>query len=144
MPSAQHERITARSSAHLAISGIQSDIHSPLCPCCFQVRFEPRRGALASPIAVMISPKLAGKGFPANSLSSGLGSNESMCEGPPSIKRKIIFLARALSCGGLAASGDDGLALDADFEPAATAFFVNRLCRAIAPSPTPARNKKSR
>jgi len=62
MPSATHERMTARSSAQVAMCGSQSEIHIPPWPCCCQVRFEPSRGELNSPIAVITLPKLDGIG----------------------------------------------------------------------------------
>src|SRR5262245_65234176 len=57
MPSAQQERITARSSAHSAMCGTHSDIHRPLWPCCFHVRGAASNGERNSPIAVMIVAK---------------------------------------------------------------------------------------
>ena len=60
MPSAQQERMTARSSAHSAMCGSQSETQRPLWPCCFQVRFDARIGESNSPIAVMTRPKLGG------------------------------------------------------------------------------------
>src|SRR5215213_4686281 len=105
MPSATHDRITARSSAQVEMWGSQSEIHMPLLPCCCQVRFEASRGELYSPIAVITLPKLSGIFCPASSLSLGFGSNESMCEGPPSMKRKITLFALGEKCGFFGASG---------------------------------------
>src|SRR3954462_4385935 len=57
MPSAQHERMTARSSTWRDRCGSQSETHVPLSPCCFHVRLDASSGAPASPIAVMTLPK---------------------------------------------------------------------------------------
>ena len=53
MPSAQHERITAMSSTHVAMCGSQSLTQVPLWPCCFHWRLLARIGESNSPIAVM-------------------------------------------------------------------------------------------
>src|SRR5688500_10037904 len=94
MPSETHERMTAMSSAISAWCGIQSLIHRPLLPCCFQVRWSGNIGALYSPIAVITGLKLSGSGFPAYLRMAGLGSNRSMWLGPPSMNRKMTLLAR--------------------------------------------------
>src|SRR5688500_9222184 len=59
-PFAQHDRITARSSAHSAICGSQSLIHSPDSPCCFHLRFVANNGASYSPMGVITGSKLSG------------------------------------------------------------------------------------
>jgi len=78
MPSPTQERITARSSAHVARCGSQSLIQMPPSPCCFHARLDARIGESNSPIAVITRPKLGGMGLPASSLSNGFGSNMSM------------------------------------------------------------------
>src|SRR6185503_2284266 len=95
MPSWMHERRTARSSAHCATCGYQSEIQRPPFPYRAHFRFDARSGALYSPIAVRTGLKLGGSGFPASSFSFGLGSNVSIALGPPSINRKITLFARA-------------------------------------------------
>ena len=94
-PLDQHERITARSSTHVAICGSQSDTQMPLCPCCCHLRLEAKSGERPSPIGVITGLKLAGSGWPARRFSSGLGSNVSIWLGPPSMKRKITLRAVA-------------------------------------------------
>src|SRR5438477_2386243 len=89
MPSAQQERMTAKSSAQVAISGSQSETHIPLWPCCFHLRLEANSGESNSPIGTMTRPMLDGMRWPASSLSFGLGSNRSMWLGPPSMNRKM-------------------------------------------------------
>ncbi len=87
--------MTAMSSTHCAVCGSQSETHRPLLPWRWKVRFDASSGAPYSPIAVMTSPKLAGSGFPARRVSSGLGSKRSIALGPPSMKRKMTLLAVA-------------------------------------------------
>ena len=77
MPSAQHERMTARSSAHSAMCGSQSLTQIPLWPCCFQARFEAEQRRARFAHRGDDLPKLAGSGLPASSLSFGLGSKVS-------------------------------------------------------------------
>src|SRR6185295_13676771 len=93
MPSVMQERMTARSSAHWATWGYQSDTQRPPLPCRAHLRLDASSGDPYSPIAVMTGLKLGGSGFPAISLSSGFGSNVSIALGPPSMKRKITLFA---------------------------------------------------
>ena len=44
-------------------------------------------------------------GCPCSRSSLGLGSNVSICDGPPSMNRKMTLVALAAKCGGLGASG---------------------------------------
>src|SRR5262249_47491335 len=105
MPSPQHERITARSSAQVAVCGSQSLTHSPPLPCCCHFRLHANSGEPNSPIAVMILPTDGGSGLPAISLTLGLGSNVSMWLGPPSMNRKMHAFALAGTCGPRGPSG---------------------------------------
>ena len=57
-PFDQHERMTARSSAQVAMCGSQSDTQIPLWPCCFHLRREASSGERPSPIGVMTGLKL--------------------------------------------------------------------------------------
>ena len=125
------------SSAHVAMWGSQSLTHRPPLPCCAHWRFDARIGESNSPIAVITRPKLGGMGLPASSWSSGFGSNVSMCDGPPSMKRKITFFALGAKCGFFGASGlmDCG---------AASALPFSKSSSASAPKPAPARSRKSR
>ena len=143
MPSAQHERITARSSAHSAVCGSQSLTHRPLCPCCRHARLLGRIGESNSPIAVMTRPKLGGIGLPASSSSAGFGSNVSRCEGPPSMNKKITLFAFGATCG---LRGRSGCVADraSSFIAAASALPCSRCASASAPKPPPARLRKSR
>src|SRR3954471_16382370 len=105
MPLAQQDRMTARSSAHPAMFGSQSEIQRPPWPCCFHSRLQPRIGEPYSPIAVMTLAKLSGIGLPASLFTIGLGSNKSIWLGPPSMKRKMTLFALA---GKRAGRGDNG------------------------------------
>src|ERR1041384_6524011 len=138
MPSAQQERITVRSSTHSERWGSQSETQMPLCPYCFQERLQGREGGPNSPIERTSLAKLSGIGFPAHSLSFGLGSNRSKWLGPPSMKRKITLFARGGKCGALGSKAVAGLAA-----PAAKRGLSRRShVRASAPKPAPPRNRK--
>ncbi len=92
-PFAQHERITARSSACLAMCGYQSDTHRPLSPCCANLRREAINVLPAVPMAVIGRPNDAGIGSPSISASFGLGSNRSIWLGPPSMNSQMTDFA---------------------------------------------------
>src|ERR1043165_2676431 len=107
MPLAQQERMTARSSAHPATCRHQSEIHRPPWPHCFHSRLSGKIGELYSPIAVMRPlVKLGGSGWPAFFFNASLGSNVSRCDGPPSMNRKMTFLARGRNGDGRGARGE--------------------------------------
>ncbi len=139
-PLDQHERITARSSAQVAICGSQSETQIPLWPCCFHFRCEARSGERPSPIGVMTGLKLGGNGWPASRFTSGLGSNVSIWLGPPSMNRKITLRAVAVRRHEADATTGDGV-VEAD--PAA-ASEASRSVKARAPNPAPAESSQSR
>src|SRR5687768_1843886 len=87
------ERITHRSSAHSAMFGNRSLISVPLLPCGLNVQF----GGLTNCLSL--------SGFPASAISLGLGSNESTCDTPPLMYRKMTRLALGTNCAGRGASG---------------------------------------
>jgi hypothetical protein len=84
------------SSVCLAISGSQSETQIPLCPCCFQVRFEGMSVLFEVPMAVTTLPNDAGMGCPASFSRVGFGSKRSMWLGPPSMKIQMTDLAVGL------------------------------------------------
>ena len=109
--------------------GSQSDTQIPLWPCCFHLRGQARSGEPISPIDVMTLPKLSGSGLPASLFKSGFGSNRSMCDGPPSMNRKIQLFAVARFCATFAASGLDTGAAEAAERPS-RAFSATESWRA--------------
>ena len=140
-PLDQHERITARSSAQVAMCGSQSETQIPLWPCCFHFRREASSGERPSPIGVITGLKLGGSGWPASRFSSGLGSNVSMWLGPPSMNRKITLRAVAGRRHGAVATTDEGgCRLGPGRQRRAPAGRV----RARAPKPAPACSSQSR
>ena len=94
-PSAWQARRTAKSSAHFAMCGSQSEKSRPLSPYLANLRLLARSVLPPVPIGVMTRPKLAGSGVPWRRVNSGLGSKRSTWLGPPSMKRKMTRLALA-------------------------------------------------
>ena len=79
-------------SACAAISGNRSEIHRPLAP-----RWRnSHRGASSFALGTRPRPIAV----PACRTSAGLWSNESTCDGPPSMQRNTTRLARAGKWGG--------------------------------------------
>ena len=83
------ERMTARSSAHVAMCGNRLLTGIPHSPCC--VNFHGLFSHCRLPLAVGFFDSV--NGLPSSSSSFGLGSNESTCETPPSMKQKMTFFA---------------------------------------------------
>src|ERR1041385_4422724 len=103
------ERTRQASSAQEPILGIQSENSVPLWPCGAKVRGLARTAASGLVKARRRSLVIeAGRGLPCHCWSAGLGSKRSIWLGPPSMKRKITFLALAGKCGG---GGGGGLGL---------------------------------
>ena len=104
MPSCQHDRTTAMSSAIVAVCGSQSDTPQAALTVLLEhpLAAHERRVLLAH--GQMIGLKLPGSGWPCSLLSSGLGSNRSMWLGRSSMNRKMTALARAVGFGAAAAS----------------------------------------
>src|SRR5258705_12662040 len=105
MPSAQQERMTARSSAHSATWGSHSETQRPDWPCWVQVRGAASKGELNSPMAGMALPKLDGMGWAASSLILGLGSKKAVLLGPPFVEKKEMSFSFAGKRGGLGSRG---------------------------------------
>ena len=102
MLSATIERITHRSSTHVAILGNSSLTSVPHWPYFLNCHGERKT------FTVFVRTNLGcsnGSGLPLYSSSFGLGSNISTCEGPPDMKRKMIRLQRGAKCGVFNASG---------------------------------------
>src|SRR5580765_9075044 len=89
------ERMTANSSAQVAMCGNRLLTGIPDCPCCENFQVLPSHRRL--PLAVGFFDSV--KGLLSSSVSLGLGSNESTCETPPSMNRKMTFLALGAKCG---------------------------------------------
>src|SRR5206468_4076061 len=85
--------------------GSRSDISSPDLPHFLNVRVLASRGV--SPLVNWLTglPKLSGNGLPCHFARAGLGSNRSTGLGPPTMKRKMTFLAFGSKCGLRAARG---------------------------------------
>src|SRR6476620_9951587 len=113
--------MNAMSSTRVARFGSRLDIQRPDCPCCLNSQYGgiTRFGAEEN---VAISPVVrtaVGICLPAYFTSAGLYSNVSIWLTPPSIKRKMQFLAFAGWCCGRGAMGFEG-SLDARAESAAS------------------------
>src|ERR1041385_655633 len=104
-PSAQHDRMTQRSSACSARREYQSEIQRPLWPCCLKTRLDGMIELLAVPMAVMGRPNFSGIGWPASFCNSGFGSNKSTWLGPPSMKSQMTDLALGAGWGNLGGGG---------------------------------------
>src|SRR3954462_5656298 len=104
-PSPTMERITHRSSAHSRIFGNRSLMGRPLWPAFLNFQGD----YIKPPVlpAAKVSGCLMGSGLPSLASRYGFGSNVSMEEGPPCMKRKITRLARAGNMGGLGINGSD-------------------------------------
>ena len=89
--------MTPRSSAHDAMCGNSSLTGRPDWPC--GRNFHGLLSHLRLPFAVGLSTWPTA--LPSSSASFGLGSNESTCETPPSMKQKMTFLALGRKCGPL-------------------------------------------
>ena len=83
----------------------------PLWPCLLNFQREPRSLLFWFLDALPLSAD-----------NFGLGSNVSICEGPPRIQRKITLLARAGKCGFLAPSGPEGFISFVSFDAACAAI----------------------
>src|SRR5439155_9512930 len=126
MLSATIERITHRSSTHIATCGNRSLTSIPAWPCFLNLNGDGRQ------LTVRVRTSFGcsnGNGLPLYSASFGFGSKRSTCEGPPDMKRKIIRLARGVNGGGLTASG----LLLADSRDLASS--ANKPARARVPKP---------
>ena len=84
-----HDRITARSSTHAAVSGNRSETSIPLWPYFRKVRCVPSSLALRWTNWYFASPNSFGRGCPSSWFRSGLGSNVSRWLGPPAMNRKM-------------------------------------------------------
>src|ERR1044072_1914134 len=87
--------MTAISSMHLAVCGNRSEASIPLSPYFRKVRLLPSSLAFGRTNWYFASPNSSGFFWPSSSLSSGLGSDESMWLGPPAMKRKMTDVAFA-------------------------------------------------
>src|SRR5262245_21934 len=127
------ERITQISSMTPPISGKSSLTSIPLWPYLENFHAE----ASSLPVGANSNFGLAiGRGLPFISASFGLGSNESTCDTPPCMKRKITRLARGEKCDCFGASGFVALAhCDSS---------CNSPKRATCPKPHAARRSASR
>src|SRR5579872_4484648 len=84
----------------------QSDTSWPELPYRFQVRRQPNTGFSLTAIGVKTRFTVGGSGCPANLSTAGLWSKVSMWLGPPSMNKKMTFLARGTDCAGLLDKGD--------------------------------------
>lgn len=94
------DRSTHRSSAHFATLGNSSLTSIPARP--YFANFHGDGKAFPSgrglPSSLFVFSGRTGSRFPAHRTSPGLGSNVSICDGPPDMNRKMIRLARGLKC----------------------------------------------
>src|SRR5438876_7547584 len=88
------ERMTASSSAQVARCGNNSLTGMPQRPAGANFHGLLSHLRLALAVGLSILPA----SLPSISASFGLGSNESTCETPPSMKQKMTFLARGRKC----------------------------------------------
>ena len=121
------ERMIVRSSTMPAICGKISLTQAPLSPCRLNAKGEPMRLPPRRGNETTLGPA-KGSGFPVSRFRTGLGSNVSICEGPPNMKSMMTRLARGAKCGGRRARG---------FTPAAIESSANRADRAREPKPAP-------
>src|SRR5262249_31632456 len=118
------------SSTHWATWGKRELTGIPLCPCCLNSHGELRT---LPTLSNWVGWTLALMGWPCSFSRRGLGSKVSTWEGPPSMKRKVAFLARGVGCWVLG-TGDFGfwiLVLGLK----ASASSARRVVRARAPKP---------
>ena len=95
-PSPTMDRITHRSSTHFATLGKRLLTGIPLWPC----RLKSNGDLMRLPrVFEKAHSSLIGIGLPSSRSRRGLGSNESICETPPCMNRKLTRLARAGKCG---------------------------------------------
>ena len=100
------ERIRQRSSAQAAEVRQQvGQLHAALAVRRELPRAGPQRGVLLDEGEAHVLHQRSGSCWPLSSVSFGLGSNRSSCDGPPSMKMKMQRLARGAKCGGRTASG---------------------------------------
>src|SRR3954466_1637156 len=89
------ERMTHRSSIDAARFGSNSLTSMPADPCLVNLN-----GDGSSPPVVRSVRRLADSGrWPAYFSSAGFGSNRSICDGPPGMKRTMLCRALAANCG---------------------------------------------
>src|SRR5580700_4865254 len=93
----------AMSSTQVATCGNNSLTSAPDCPYFLKVKGEPR---ILSLMLKTVVGGLNGSDWPLSLISRGLGSKVSICDGPPSMNRKITDFAFGAKCGvtGLAAA----------------------------------------
>src|SRR5260370_35267420 len=92
----------AISSTQVATCGNSSLTSAPHWPCFRKSNGE---GRTLSLILKTVVGGLKGRDWPLSFCSRGLGSKVSICDGPPSINRKITDFAFGAKCGVLGASG---------------------------------------
>jgi hypothetical protein len=94
--------MTQMSSMQEAVCGSRSLTSTPDLPCLLNLNGDGRQLT----VRVRTSDGCSnGSGLPAYSASLGLGSNRSMCDGPPDMNRKMIRLALGVNIAGRTASG---------------------------------------
>jgi hypothetical protein len=100
-------------------------------PCCLNFHGLPSHCRF--PLAVGFFDSV--NALPSSSASFGLGSNESTCDTPPSMKQKMTFLARGAKCGAARASSDKIPASATRPNPWAEAASIPRRDRAVGHRP---------
>ena len=91
-------RTMARSSTIRPVCGNSSDVSTPARPCRTKPKAEPTSGMV--PWRTVLAENRScprtdgGNSWPCIARNFGLGSNRSMCDGPPDMNRKITRRAR--------------------------------------------------
>ncbi len=97
------DRTMHRSSAIPAMWGNRSEISWPDAPCLANLAIDPRALRTAPCNWASCCPLVndSGNAWPSSRSSSGLGSNDSNCDGPPAMHRWMTRLAFAGTWSGL-------------------------------------------